>query len=161
MTEQQLAEEIINYGHTGRIDPRVRKDPQLMSTIGRDLFRQHAVEPARISTHLSDRAGALERAAGPGGTVSQLETPADIAPKKGRTHGAVRGHATAEEMLRRNERWETPLRSGTIRERTGQLVLQASEREARQMTDKLVNDPATLERVLIARIRRDVLGRTS
>jgi voltage-gated potassium channel Kch len=160
MTEQQLAEQIMNYGKTGTIDRRIQGDPKLMSTIGHELFRQHSVEPARISTHLSDRAGALGAASGTGGTVAQLETPADMAPIKGVQQGAVRGHATAEEMLRRQESGEHPLRQGTIRERTGQLVLEASEREASQMDGKLVTDTAALEGALVARIRRDVLGRT-
>jgi hypothetical protein len=160
MTEQQLAVEVMNYGRTGQIDPKIQGDAKLMKTIGHELFRQNSVEPARIPTHLSDRAAALKRATGEGGTIADLETPADIAPVKGKHQGAVRGHATAEEMIRRDAAGEEPLRPNTMRERTGRLVIEASDAAAQAMDDKLFTDYDALVGALAGEIRQYTLGRT-
>jgi hypothetical protein len=158
MTEAQMVKAIAEYSKTGELDPRIRKDERLKNLIGRELFRQNAVEPARIPTHLADRSAALETASGNGGKIAQLETGADIAKIKGERQGAVQGHKTAGVILDREEKHEDPLRPGTIRERTGQEVLRISEQEAKKLSGKLLKDPQKLEEMLYKRIMRVIFG---
>jgi hypothetical protein len=160
ITEAELAAEIANFARTGQIDRRIRANPQLMHTIRAEVVRQHSVEPARISTHLTDRAIASERASGSGGTIASLETPADIAAIKGQSSGAVQGHQVVEDAIERQSKGLPPVDPRTkaerVRETSGHRVLEAIDKEAQAMDGKLLLDISTLSNAMLQRIRREL-----
>ncbi|MGE3766713.1 MAG: hypothetical protein AB7L94_30955, partial [Kofleriaceae bacterium] len=143
ISEQELMRHFANFRATGVLPARIRDNPQVHALLGRESFRQHAVEPSRISTHLGDLAEATDRSL-VDGVDGMNNMPADQAKIAGKQHGAVKSDRTLQEQIRRESADEAPIREGTIRERSARKLEAIHEAEAQDLAQRLRTDPDAL-----------------